>query len=383
MKKLFVVMLIALFILAFAACGGETASTTQGTATTPTAPVVTTPTAPVVTSTTAPVVTSTTPTTTLPATTPGTTTPATTAYISPVQKEIKEKIKTAWCNEVHRMKPIEYTQNADGTMSYTWSLIIKAESGLFLNIPDYGIQFTTGEGAVVYIKDKNKDEDFTKYPVKEGSWKTARWCDIWFEAEGFVPAADGEYEIYLFFTLPDVVDATPYPGEEVYVHAPEPECPLCIDPIIFDPSVDDSILDAYKCRLDSHSEKYDISHTETKPENFPTNTFNFSLKTEDNFFPSGTDSDGNRTESFAEIIPEGAFACVKGPNDPEFTRYECDYMLTERNCDMWFTLKDFTPVAGTRYEMLFCFISGKSATHPYALHFVYAHDWIAGAPVGE
>ena len=369
MKKLFVVMLIALFIFAFAACGEETPTTTKGDATTPavTTPkdVTTTPKAPETSTVT---------------TTPGTTTPGTTEYVSPVQKEIKEKIVTAWYNEVHRMNPIEYSKNADGTMSYTWSLTITPGSRLFLNFPDYDIQLTTGEGAVVYIKDTNKDEDFTKYPVKAGSWRTESWCDIRFEADGFVPTPDGDYEIYLFFTLPDVEGATPYPHEDVYVHAPdpEPECPLCIDPIIFDPTVDDSILDAYKCRLDSYNEKYDISHTETKPENFPTNTFNFSIKAEDCLFPSLENG-----ESFAEINPEGALACIKGPNDTEFTRYECDYMLTERNCDMWFTLKDFTPVAGTRYEMVFCFISGRSATHPYTLHFVYANDWIAGAPVGQ
>ena len=367
MKKLFVVMLIALFILAFAACGGETASTTQGTATTP-KDVTTTPTAPVVTSTT--------PTTTLPATTPGTTTPATTAYIPPVQREIEEKIKTAWYNEVHRTNPIEYTKNADGTMSYTFSLTIKAESGLFLNFPDYGIQLTTGEGAVVYIKDTKKDEDFTKYPVKEGSWKTARWCDIWFEADGFVPTRDGDYEIYLFFTLPNVEGATPYPGEDVYVHALEPWTTGGF--FMIDPIVDAVIIDAYRCSLDSHNKKYDVSHTETKPENFPTNTFNFSIKAEDALFPSLENG-----ESFREIIPEGAFAFIMGPNEPEFTRYECDYMLTERHCDMWFTLKDFTPVAGTRYEMVFCFMSGKSATYPDSLHYVYANDWVAGAPVGQ
>ena len=378
MKKLFVVMLIALFILAFAACSGETASTTQGTATTPKTPAVTTPTAPVVTSTT--------PTTTLPATTPGTTTPATTAYIPPVQKEIKEKIKTAWYNEVHRMNGIAYSMEADGSKTYTWSLTLKAESGLFLNLPEDhdtypnlpGIQLTTGEGAVVYIRDTKKDEDFTKYPVKEGSWKTARWCDIWFEAEGFVPSIYGDYEIYLFFTLPNVEGATPYPGEEIYVWAFAPKR-LCGDWIIIDPIVDDIILNAYKCSLDSYNEKYDISHTETKPENFPTNTFNFTVKSEDGHFPH---LEGG-LESFREITPEGAFAYVKGPNDTEFTRYECDYMLTERNCDMWFTLKDFTPVAGTRYEMVFFFMSGESATYPNSLHYVHSNEWLAGAPVAQ
>ena len=274
----------------------------------------------------------------------------------------------------------------DGTVRYIFSLTLKAKSGLFLNIPEDhetypnlpGIQLTTGEGAVVYIRDTNKDEDFTKYPVKEGSWRTARWCNIRFEADGFVPAADGDYEMYLFFTLPDVEGATPYPGEEIYVWVLE-DAWTSGDFFKIDPIIDAVIMEAYQCNLDSYNEKYDISHTETKPENFPTNTFNFTIKAEDGFFPSGTDSDGNRTESFAEIIPEGAFAYVKGPNETEFTRYECDYMLTERDCDMWFTLKDFTPVAGTRYEMVFFFISGKSATLPYALHYVYANDWIAGA----
>jgi len=397
MKKLLIVMVVALLAIALVACGGEEATTTKdaGTTTAPTTTkggdVVTTP------GTTLPGAVITTPTTTVPATTPGTTTPGTTQYIPPVQREIEEKMDTAWWNEVHRMNPIQYSKNADGTMSYTWSLTIKAESGLFLNFPEDhdtypnlpGIQLTTGEGAVVYIKDMNKDEDFTKYPVKAGSWRTERWCDIWFEAEGFIPTADGQYDMYLFFTLPDVEGSSPYPGEPIYIWALEQAWTYNAPIVIGDPIVDDAIKDAFKCTVHRHNERYDISYAlENAPEGFdeaafPAMNFNFTIKAEDGLFPSGTDSDGNRTESFAEIIPEGAFAYVKGPNDTAFTRYECDYMLTERWCDMWFTLKEFTPEAGVQYEMVFCFMSGVSATHPFTLHYVYAQDWVAGAPVGQ
>ncbi|MBR6769237.1 MAG: hypothetical protein IKM34_07115 [Clostridia bacterium] len=390
MKKLLIVMVVALLAIALVACGGEeTPTTTKGDATTPT---VTTP----KDVTTTPKDVTTTPKapgTSTATTTPGTTTPGTTEYVPPVQKEIDGKMETAWWNDVHTMNPIQYTKNADGTMSYTWSFTIKAESGLFLNFPEDhdtypslpGIQLTTAEGAYVYIKDMAKDEDFTKYSIKAGSWRTERWCDIWFEAEDFIPEPEAQYDMYLFFQLPNVEGATPYPGEEIYVWALERAWTYNAPIVIGDPIVDDAIKDGYSCTVHRHSERGDISWAEGDnapadfdPAKFPVMNFNFTVKAEDKLFPSGTDSDGNRTESFAEIIPEGAFAFIKGPNDTNFTRYECDYMLTERWCDMWFTLKEFTPEAGVQYEMVFCFMSGVSATHPYTLHYVYAKNWMAG-----
>ena len=177
--------------------------------------------------------------------------------------------------------------------------------------------------------------------------------------------------MFLFFVSPEY---SAYPGDYVYVWALEELWTYNAPVVIGDPVVDAAILDAYRCTLHRHNEKYDITHTQTQPDDFPTNTFSFTVKTEDRLFD-------RNLESFREITPEGAFAYIKGPDDTEFTRYDCDYMLTERWCDMWFTLKDFTPVAGAQYEMVFCFFSGVGATHPYSLHYVYATDWIAGAPV--
>ena len=102
-----------------------------------------------------------------------------------------------------------------------------------------------------------------------------------------------------------------------------------------------------------------------------TNDSSFTVKAEDKLFEGEV--------AWQAIIPEGAYAYVKGPDDTEFTRYEIDYMLLERYCDMWFTLKDFTPEADTKYEMVFCFMSGVGATHEYAWHYVYTNDWVAGA----
>ena len=104
--------------------------------------------------------------------------------------------------------------------------------------------------------------------------------------------------------------------------------------------------------------------------NFPTMNFNFTVKAEDGLF--------NGEVAWQAIIPEGAFAFVKGENDAEFARYEIDYMLLERHCDMWFALKDFNAVTGEKYEMYVLFKAGVGATHEYAWHYVYANDWLAG-----
>ena len=384
MKKLLIVMAVVVLALALVACGGETATTTAGTENT-TAPEVTTG-APEVT-TAAPTVETTVPTveTTAPAVT--TEAPVTTEEpadeIPPVQAEIEAWMETAWWNQVHRMNPITREKNADGSVSYIWSLTIKAESGLF---PQLGedhekypntptIQLTTAEGAWMYIKDVNKDTDYTKYPVVASSWKTARWCDMWFEAEGFVPEGDGEYDMFLFFVSPE---CSTNPGEYVYVWALEETWSYTAPIKIGDPVVDAALVDAYRCTLHRHSVRADISwaNGSNAPEGFdattfPAMNFNFSVKAEDGYF-SGNDV-------WQAIIPEGAFAYLKGPDDTEFTRYEVDYMLLERHCDMWFTLKGFTPEAGVQYKMVLCFMSGVGAKYEYSWHYVYTTDWVAGA----
>jgi len=393
MKKLLIVMAVALLAIALVACGGETATTTDGgnNGAATTTPAVTTPknetpatnpTSDTGTITTAPT------TSTVPATTskaPETTTPPET--YPPVETIINELIETSWWNQVHRKNDIAYSLNADGTKSYTWSLTIKAESGLLPQLgedhPEYPntptIQLTSAEGARVFIKDVNKDTDYTEYKVT--NWKTARWCDISFEAESFVPTADGEYDMFLFFVSPEY---STNPGELIYVWALEETWKYNAPVVSGDPEIDALLAEGYRCNVHRHSERHDVSYAlENAPEGFdpatfPTLNFNFTVKAEDNLFPHLENG-----ESFQNIIKEGAFVYLKGKNDDKFTRYDIDYMLLERWCDMWFTLEGFTPVAGETYEMYVFFTSGVGATHEYARHYAYANNWSASAPAGQ
>ena len=138
--------------------------------------------------------------------------------LPPVEKEIWELVSDAWWNSVHSKKPITCTVNNDGSETYTWFVTVAAKDGLF---PAYegedgnslpSIQLSTAEGAFVYIKDVNKDEDYTKYTVS--GWRTDRWCDIWFVADGFVPEEGAKYDMVLFFVLPE---HSAHPGDLVCV----------------------------------------------------------------------------------------------------------------------------------------------------------------------
>ena len=399
MKKLLVIAVLALLAIALVACGGEeTPATTKGTdaVTTPVAtepaatePAATEPAATAPASTA--LVTSTAPATT--------TTPETTVELPPVEKKINELMDDSWWQEVHAMNSIAYTINQDGTKTYTWSLTVKAESGLFPWYDDDGnedtpsipsISFTDGATAKVYIKDINKDEDFTEYTVS--GWRTERWCDIWFVADGFVPTADGEYDMYLFFTLPD---HSAYPGETAYIWALEQTWKYNAPVVSGNAEVDAFIDQGYHCNLHRHNEKYLYEHTNasksSEPDfntnlapnpiaeaDFPLNTFNFTIKAEDKLFP-----DLASGSSWQNVEKEGAFVYIKGQNDTDYARYEIGFMYLERWCDMWFTLEGFTPVAGEQYDMYVFFYAGTGATNPNMIHYVHATDWIAGAPVTE
>ena len=408
MKKLLVVAVIALLALALVACGGDDTATTTAAATTAGNAVTTTPavtTEGTVTTTVAPatddVVTTTVgtaETTTAPSTddvvtttggTTETTTPITTVGTPDtkdptVYDEIEALMETSWWQQVHRMNAIQYSRDTDGT-HYIWSLTIKAESQLFPYFPEDhelypgmpSLQASTAEGAFVYIRNMNNpEEDFVKYEVATSSWRTERWCDIWFEAVGFTPVADGLYDMYLFFVSPE---GSANPGDYVYVWALEE--PWTYNAPVYSgiPEIDQHIAVGYQCTVHRHSERADISWAEANatdkfdPATFPNNTFNFTVKAEDGLFPHLANG-----ESFQEIIPEGAFAYIIA-EDGTVTRYDVAYMLTERHCDMWFTLEGFTPVVGEKYNMYFFFMSGAGATNPHTLHFVYSDSWMAGA----
>lgn len=370
-SKLILAVLLLFVLVVMAACGDTPAETTENTTT---APKTTSSVA-----TTVPTITTTVPVTTTTSEAPET--------LPPVESEINAIRETAHWQSIHRMNPITWQRNSDGSVSYVWSLTIEIADGLFppLGIiysesPDgHGMALINPEDVSVYIKDMMNDSDYTKYSIIPSSWKTARGCDIWFEAEGFVPSADGQYDMYFVFTLPDDKNETLYPGKQAYIWA-EGESWSYWVPSVMDTSLEASLTQSFPCALVSHNQKYSIEHTNgyangTPPENFPTSPFSFTISNADGLFAS--------EEAWQAIDAEGACAYVMGGIDTEFTRYEVDYMLVEGQSDMWFTLKDFTPIAGETYEIYLFFMAGAGASHEYCWHYVYANDWIAGAPVDK
>ena len=279
----------------------------------------------------------------------------------------------AWWNEIQTDYRGFWQRSPDGAWHYIWPMTLKEKSNFFPILPEdhpvypgkHTLELTTAEGAFAYIKDVNKDKDYTKYMVT--GW-TVNGNNLAFEAEGFVPTADGAYDMLLFFVAPEY---STHPGEYIYVWGLEETWYFNL------PSIDNHLsgpmacaAESYRCNLESHSTKYDRTHTATNPENFPENTFNLTIKSEDGFFPTA--------ESFQKIKKEFIFVYLKSKIDVEFVRYEIDYLLLEGNSDMWFTIKDFLPVSGEPYEMYVFFRSGEGAAHENMFHYVYASDWVTG-----
>ena len=381
MKKILIVMAVAALVLALVACGGETATTTKGTATTNT-PVVTTgaPTA----ETTVPTVETTVPTAETTAT-PETTVPATTAVPSeptPVYDEINTLMETAWWSGTSR-RSLQIAHHEDGTTGYVWGLTMSDVSMLPTLPEDHPtnplqptLQLSTAEGARCFIKDMNSDVDYKEYPVT--NWMVQRNSDFWFEAEGFVPVPNAEYDMFIFFVAPE---ESACPGEYIYVWNLESPWSYIPNVVSGDPEIDSIIETAYQVQVHRHSQRYDIIYPSEKTPayDFDASTFpvmNFSWTyASDNTFPHL--DEGQKAWQFINTETGFVYIRVKGSED-EFVRYDIDYMLLARHCDMWFTLADFTPVENQQYEMYVFFTSGYGAAHPYALHYCYNDSWIAG-----
>ncbi|MBO7736602.1 MAG: hypothetical protein J6S22_02060, partial [Clostridia bacterium] len=150
--------------------------------------------------------------------------PWTVRYVpGPPPDRTDKLIENAWWQQTLRTHGITRSEGADGSERYTFSLTIDSDSGFFPYLPDDDdpthpgtptLELTSAEGARVFIKDMNKDDGYTEYKVT--NWNVIRWCDIYFEAEGFVAEEGAEYDMYLFFIMPE---GTPHPGEYCFVWA--------------------------------------------------------------------------------------------------------------------------------------------------------------------
>lgn len=382
MKKILVLMAVALLVLALVACGGESATTTKGTATTTAAAPTNTTATPGADTTATPGVDTTVAApadTTAPVTT---TTPVTQAPLPPVEAQIDALTQTAWWDSTSR-RNLSYNLHEDGTKGYTFSFSMSNAQSFLPILPDDHpeypamptLQLTTAEGARCFIKDINNDADYTEYTVT--NWVTQRYCDIWFEAEGFVPEAGVEYDMFIFFKAPELSN---YPGEYIYVWLLG-DTWTYIPPVVSGvPEIDALIETAYSVTVHRHSKRWDISYPtdanayDFDPSTFPTMNFSWTYAS-DNTFPH---LDGG-LKAWQYINTETGFVYLrtKGSED-EFVRYNIDYMLLARHCDMWFTLEGFEPVENQEYEMYVFFTSGIGAAHPYSLHYCYNDSWIAG-----
>ena len=374
MKKLLVFAVIAILVLALVACGDDAATTTKGDAVT-TAPVVDT-TAPAVADTTAPAVVDTTaPVTTAPVTT------AAPAFPTPVEDEINALMETSWWSGTTR-RNLSYVHKDDGTTGYVWTCSMSDTSMLPTLPEDHPekplqptLQLTSAEGARCFIKALGQDVDYKEYKVI--NWAVQRHCDFWFEAEGFVPEAGVEYDMFIFFVSPE---EALYPGDYVYVWTLGDTWTYIPQEVSGVPEIDALIETAYQCTLHRHSKRFDISYPtdanayDFDPSTFPTMNFSFTIVS-DNTFPHL--EEGQKAWQYVNTENGYVYLRVKG-SEGEFIRYDIDYMLLARHCDMWFTLKDFTPVENQEYEMYVFFTAGYGAAHPYALHYVYTDSWIAG-----
>ena len=280
--------------------------------------------------------------------------------------------ETWWWQQIESMQGITRVTKADGSVRYRFGLTIHSGSNLFPLLSDGSstLERIDLTNARVFIKRLQYDNDYTEYKVS--AWQVSNLYDLSFEVEGFVPEANVAYDMYLFFTLPE---GTPCPGGWCYIWAlGEPWTYLAPSVGVDDP-IQSIIADSYQCVIAQYNQKYSIEHTNgyangTPPENFPTSPFSFTISNADGLFAS--------EEAWQALTPEKAFAYIKGENYVFFDRYEIDYMLLEGQGDMWFTLKDFTHVAGESYEIYLFFQSREGD-----MYYVYANDWIAGVPVDK
>lgn len=376
--SLLVVVLVAIVSLSLilVACGGVEAPTTTAdaattaTTTTPTPEVTTTP-------------------TTNPATPGSTTTPNSSAATTPKAPVIQAPVtyrgeNEKWIEEVlyeegqwvtpHEEYTLTAGKGVDGVeYDYIWYFSFKAEGGHFgTTAEDHpthpaapGIQLVT-EPVALYIKDAaDEDADYTKYNITY--WTTAKWYQIWCVADGFVPVADTEYDLYLVFKTPvdtELEDGTViyngsnYPGQYHYIwnlgeywtyKAPQKSESKYLSQVQFDQIVGDGwwLLENEPTTLAADG------------------SIQVKFKSDGDPFDNSTDTKGVAFTLFESLYINGE----------EYKIEEGSYLPEE-----WYILnlkvKDFTPKAGETYEILFTLTSNDSTgTYcKYDSYYVLAAD---------
>ncbi|MBQ4120824.1 MAG: hypothetical protein IJD35_02290 [Clostridia bacterium] len=385
--SLLVVVLIAVVSLSLilVACGGSNTSTTTA-GTTTKAP----------TTTPNPAVTTTTPTTD-PATptgstaTPGNdttpnssvaTTPKAPVTLTPVtyrgenEKWIEEVLfeEGQWV-EPHEEYRLTAGKGNDGTeYEYMWYFSFKAEGGHFGTTADDhpthpatpGIQLVT-EPVALYIKDANDENaDYEKYNITY--WATASWYQIYCVADGFVPVDGTAYDVYLVFRTP--ADTELEDGTVIYNGSNYPDQYH----YIWD------LGEAWIYKAPQKSESKYLSQAQLDQikgdsfwllENEPTTvtadgSVQVKFKSDGNPFNNESDTKGVAFTLFGELYING-----------EEYKIEDGSYLPEQWYILNFKVKDFTPVAGETYEIIFTITSND----PTGTYCAYSSYYVLAAAV--
>ncbi len=240
---------------------------------------------------------------------------------------------------------------------YMWYFSFKAEGGHFGNTADDhpthpatpGIQLVT-DPVALYIKDANDETaDYEKYNITY--WATASWYQIYCVADKFVPVDGTAYDIYLVFKTP--ADTELEDGTVIYNGSNYPDQYHYIW----------NLGEPWTYTAPQKSESKYLSQTQLDQikgdsfwllENEPTTitadgTVQVKFKSDGNPFNNESDTKGVAFTLFGELYING-----------EEYKIEDGSYLPEQWYILNFKVKDFTPVAGQTYEIIFTITSNDS-----------------------
>lgn len=356
---LFVILVVVFLLsLSLVACGdSETTTTTAATTQAPSTTVPEVTTAKPITTTKTPDSTAAPNIETTKA--PVITTEAPVTYNGPNEQWIEEVLfETGMWVQPHAKYTLGTAKGKDGVKyDYMWYFTIVAEGKHFDATPEnhptnpktHGIQMVK-DPIGLYIKDMNDpNADYTKYEISY--WQTASWYEIWCVADGFVPVDGTAYDIYLVFKTP--ADLVLEDGTVISNGATYPDTLHYIWDF-GEPWVYEAPAKAESKYLSQDELKDIIGDSFFLRENEPT-----TIK-EDGSVQVKFVSDGN---PFINNIDYGVAYTLFGELYINGEEYDivADSYQTEQWYILNFKVKDFTPVVGEKYEILFTITSTDSS----------------------